>query len=116
MTYGSAQHLTFSLEIVVCKPRFLNYYCGDYPQNPSPLTELLQTRGLILGLGLTASVNFHMLKELGAISQLQIYFELFEDRVKRIKPLSEKWLYPRLPGINKQIQIDPQLYPANNHG
>lgn len=38
------------LDILVSKPQVLNYCCGDYPSDPLPFTELLQTSGLILGL------------------------------------------------------------------
>lgn len=70
VTHGSECHLTFTLDILVGKLQGFDYDIEDNPRDPSPLTELLQTNGLIFqARGLTASVNSFMFKKLSAQGQ-----------------------------------------------
>lgn len=70
VTHGSECHLTFTLDILVGKLQGFDYDIEDNPRDPSPLTELLQTNGLIFqARGLAASVNSFMFKKLSAQGQ-----------------------------------------------
>ena len=70
VTHGSECHFTFTLDILVTKLQGFNYDPEDNPRDPSPLTELLQTNGLIFqARRLTVSVNSFMFKKLSAQGQ-----------------------------------------------
>lgn len=71
-TYYTLNLLPFLLTFWSVNPGFLNN-----PQDPSHLTELLQTSGLILGLGLTASVNCFMFKKVSALGTHLFRFQIW---------------------------------------